>query len=455
MKHISILIICFLIFPLAHGQINSTAKVQIPLLHLSSNKFPIGWNGNNLKYSINNLQRSNQFDLNNYQKRLDILQKLDSLILEVSFEPLGLKEKPIKNEFHYDDNGLLTSYVELVKDTINNNWIHDSKEEWLYNSTGSTDEIHFYQWNVESSGYEVVSKDEFTYTEGYQLHLIENWQWDTLINNWMPVIKEEVELANLSQISYTYLWENESEEWKLYSKREYHYNADYDITLDESFLWNVESGIWDNLGKSNYFYNEAKQMDSIIHSFWEPNQAIWERSDKEDYIYNTLGDLVRQSFYEWNNYDDIWEVYHKNEFEYNNMYDSEKIIVPEIFDHNPIYFNHMLEELSSYEYYYGVWEYSGGIQFDYSEIEVNSISESKAIEIKLFPNPSSSNISIDWKSEYFWLTIEVFNTQGELVLTKDIDQDKIISVRHLNKGIYIYRLFHEQEFLGRGKLVIQ
>ena len=92
-----------------------------------------------------------------------------------------------------------------------------------------------------------------------------------------------------------------------------------------------------------------------------------------------------------------------------------------------------------------------------SDCGVVGIFESESdVDIDLYPNPSSDQITIDLKNNLADY-LEVYNTVGQLVLSSQIDPFEItnLDVTSLAEGMYSMRLFWNNELMGEEKLMIQ
>lgn len=74
---------------------------------------------------------------------------------------------------------------------------------------------------------------------------------------------------------------------------------------------------------------------------------------------------------------------------------------------------------------------------------VNSLSEVLPDNnIKLYPNPSSKNISLSNINSK--TSISIYNIQGELVFYEIIYQDKSINISNLSNGIYVVKVGNKE-----------
>ncbi len=74
-------------------------------------------------------------------------------------------------------------------------------------------------------------------------------------------------------------------------------------------------------------------------------------------------------------------------------------------------------------------------------------------KINLYPNPTTDYITIKLFSSKEAATIKLFNIQGEEVLQQVFSNNNQISIKHLNKGMYLYVVV-QNDFIYRGKLMI-
>ncbi|MEO9569975.1 MAG: S8 family serine peptidase [Polaribacter sp.] len=76
-----------------------------------------------------------------------------------------------------------------------------------------------------------------------------------------------------------------------------------------------------------------------------------------------------------------------------------------------------------------------------------SVNDNLFSEISVFPNPIEDSFTIDLKSIYFEnLSIKIFNILGEEVLEKENLNSKTIDISFLENGIYILKLFNDNQY---------
>ena len=101
------------------------------------------------------------------------------------------------------------------------------------------------------------------------------------------------------------------------------------------------------------------------------------------------------------------------------------------------------------------WESAGEMHFYYSEmlfmgIPVNSISN-----LSVFPNPAKNSVSFSWLAKYPILQLELYNARGNLMMKQCIENNTDISLDHLEKGLYLYKLTNNNKLIYSQKLMIE
>jgi hypothetical protein len=60
--------------------------------------------------------------------------------------------------------------------------------------------------------------------------------------------------------------------------------------------------------------------------------------------------------------------------------------------------------------------------------------------VSIFPNPANSEINIEGLNKNENNTIQIFDVQGKLVITKIITEKGTIDLSELNKGVYVIKI---------------
>jgi hypothetical protein len=71
---------------------------------------------------------------------------------------------------------------------------------------------------------------------------------------------------------------------------------------------------------------------------------------------------------------------------------------------------------------------------------VTGINDIKNSNIKIYPNPTNNIINIEGLNKNENITIQIFDVQGKLVITKTINEKGTIDLSELNKGVYVIKI---------------
>lgn len=102
--------------------------------------------------------------------------------------------------------------------------------------------------------------------------------------------------------------------------------------------------------------------------------------------------------------------------------------------------------------YYKKGTETEGTPFSFTNI--NSFSAQKSVQI--YPNPASDYLVITSEKNLFPLTLNLMDVHGRIVMKSIIDHSgETLSISHLPKGMYMYRLILNDELIQTGKFIIQ
>jgi hypothetical protein len=81
---------------------------------------------------------------------------------------------------------------------------------------------------------------------------------------------------------------------------------------------------------------------------------------------------------------------------------------------------------------------------DTAKLQLNvgptGINDIKISNIKIYPNPTNNIINIEGLNKNENNTIQIFDVQGKLVITKTINEKGTIDFSELNKGVYVIKI---------------
>ena len=71
---------------------------------------------------------------------------------------------------------------------------------------------------------------------------------------------------------------------------------------------------------------------------------------------------------------------------------------------------------------------------------ITGINDIKNSNIKIYPNPTNNIFNIEGLTKNENNTIQIFDVQGKLVITKTINEKGMIDLSELNKGVYVIKI---------------
>lgn len=323
-------------------------------------------------------------------------------------------------QWSYDANGNQTSKLIQLWSTATNAWRNAERKFWTYDSNNQkTEEVKQY-WNS-SSGWVNNVKYNWTYNAFRKANLYTEYAWNTSISSWVIHARKNTTYnsSNNPIEDLTELWNATSSLWENYGK----YTYSYDVTGKESEniwqRWNTTTMIWENDSKQNFDYNIQGQKIEEIISSWSNTTSQWVPTQKINWLYNANHNIIETETQLFSGV--VWEKYVKETFEYNT---SEHLIASETFS-------------GWYEvggYYVTRYRYE-----NICSLIPTSIEEFENTEVKLFPNPLTSEmLHIDLFKESL---IEIIDIQGKVVYRNVLNQgENQIQLSNLQPCIYVVKV---------------
>lgn len=374
----------------------------------------------------------------------NVLQKMDSLIIEEISEETGQLSHSVKDEFFFSNQGLLSSYIESEWMPVPGNWIKSYEDKYTYDDQGNCLNDIFSNWNAATSEWELNAKWEFTYTSQHQLASEMGYMWDPGSSEWIIDYKDEYSYLPNEMVSARSIWNPSLNEWEIMFKMKYLFNDAGNLIQSTSFFWDVITEQWLNLNQIDHYYTPEQKPETIISRFWDMENEEWLDSNKEAFLYGPGGDMLIHTYYEWDSFSGLWTETGKEENSYNQQYIFEDLLIPELFEHNEFYFNHMLTQLSAYGFSGLSYSFAGSMKFYYSEIILTGIVEPEKLIMAIFPNPVSETITISWPGNTSAATFEIIDCVGQRVYSEIIRKSTPIPISGFPDGMYICRVTDNQ-----------
>lgn len=400
--------------------------------------------------------------------------------------PAALKIKSLQS--HQQKNALaifqqMDSYVYQEYDAAGSQWINSEMDEFSYDAFGNNTMDIYSNWNEDTEEWETEGKQEFIYNNGVLTEQIfSEWDWD--MSTWFPYVKwtynydgtgnmilayyyyiDDPDWALAGKDERTYdpagnmltqinsFWDDSSSEWFYSDKLENAYNGSGNLLVSTSFSWDFISEDWVNDYKDEYIYNGLGQQTSEVSYSWSSGINQWVEDFKYDYIWDGNMNLVQVLEQEWNG--SQWVSYYKTELTYNNAYTGSELILPWYFSEEADLIMHMITGGIGYDYIGGSYVMEGNFIYNYSPVTITGISDPVVAQASIYPQPSNGQVTFTWETNNPTFNLGIYDMNGRLVMTKQVENNQSVAVDRLTPGLYFYRLTGNNQQMLSGKISIR
>ena len=366
-----------------------------------------------------------------------------------------------KTELTYDENGNATTSISYTWDQNTSQWIPNQKHESVYNSNNNVVSSFSYSWDQNTSLWVNTSKTTYVYNSGQQLILSTRYVWDFNNNTWVNFNKNEYsyDAAGNETLRYQYDWDATNNVWKNSTRTEHSYDTDGHMTEEIYSEWDPGCNIWAYSEKYGYIYNTNGKLIMETFSNWDNFVNQWIPNNKTQYTYDLDGNCILETDYNWNINTNQWVYQEKQIFTYDNSYTFDDLLIP-FFFMDESYINYYLQHmLTEYDILY--WDAANNQWLNqsinilyYSSHETNGLDDINDPGVRVYPNPATDYINFIMKSMPGTVLIELFDTQGRLVISKEASGDVRLWTGNLMSGLYLYRLSYNGK-MQQGKIIIK
>lgn len=385
----------------------------------------------------------------------------------------------------FDSRGNCIKSIIYIWDNISSQWVNYSKGNCTYNSKGYQTMHNRFDWDVNSKKWEgeyqinytynsndkimlrthfgydkstnkliINSKYNWTYDANDNLTLEIFYIWNKSTNKWDNNFKwEYINNANgLVEIFTNYTWDNKSNKWLAFSKSEYTYDTTGGI-IKISNKWDFKTSNWVKQGKGEYT-NDTNKKTTITY-LWDKVNKQWKYNNKRERNYDYNNNLISEIHSRRKN--NQWFNSSEYKYNYDYAYNYSALLMPAP---NFMYFHSFLEvknkpiNLIFYQFIDSTWTEVGKEIYYYSTTNVG-IPDNLKMGLSIFPNPAKDFITFDIDNISSSSTIEIFDIQGRKVLSQLIPKNKQISVKHLTKGLYLYKIRSNDNKFYTGKIIVE
>ena len=362
-----------------------------------------------------------------------------------------------KTEYNYNQNLLATEIVEKEWVASQNNWRSSSRVTMSYNNQGLPVEVLFYESNSQSA----ESKMEVYYDNAGKVDSILTYEASG--SAWIHYATQYYQYNTAGQPERidTWFYDEDEEEWMdvMYSLIEY--DASGRRTSTSTYLSDDEDEEEDWLySRTEYTYNGSGQLTEITYSAISFTTFQMEPASKTEYAYNNAGDHSMYTDYDWAG--GAWVPEYKEEYTYHSSLAFNEVSTP-YFIFALLYnmveatyvYNKMIVSAEGYEPVDGEFVLVDRTTFFISGDTSTGLPGVPQVEAMLYPNPATSYVGFLWTGSREQLTLELYQVTGARVMHHTVHSGVNVSIEHLNRGIYLYRLIDNGHVVHAGKLLKQ
>jgi hypothetical protein len=381
----------------------------------------------------------------------------------------------------------LDSVVYRNYDTGTTTWVNESKDEYIYNTQLKNTEWLEKSWNVTLNTWEDEGRIVLEYdTEGrisemmiYSANetggeLVEDTRLKIFYNsegvldsilhyyaetegNWEIEVRQIYYYNNAGQLTrmdMTSLEEDEGDEFLQVLRFDYTY--DNAGRMLKSSMYFIDEDFEMLFSETEYFFDGQGRRTASEFSMLNFMNFETDLVSRTEYEYNALNDVIEDIVSVWDDTTEEWDPDQRNVYSYRNINFSD-VIFPSyinLFGFNEAYdeYNKPLSEINSFEMQEGNWVPTDKTNFYYSDETYTSVPQNRLVQLMVYPNPASDHIFVKWDGTH-QLSMEVYQVTGAKAMEMLIYPGQEISISHLQKGIYIYKVLNNRQTLLSGKLI--
>ncbi len=357
----------------------------------------------------------------------------------------------------YNTNGLLT----LREKVFDSGFMHD-KTEYSYDDEERMVEEIQSDWDYATGSYVYGTKQTYSYDESDNRTSWLEYEWNQTTNEWEGsyIINYEYDTAG-NRIYRERLDIDSTNTFVLSWKNDYTYNSNNQLTYKISHQWENTDSIWIKSYQCNYEYDAYENTIYEDKLLWDSTANEWVFDYQENFEYDASGNTILQNHQGWDTTSSSLITEYQNDYTYDFETLYSEIVFPPEYEYwnisNLVYFdqyaNMMLQKNSS-EQKNNQLTTTEVFNFFYSQKITSGLVLSEQNELKVFPNPASSFIDVEIEDSLQPLTIELYNIQGQKMITKQLTDSKRLDVSGLYSGLYIYRLTQNNQ-IHSGKILIK
>lgn len=373
-----------------------------------------------------------------------------------------------RNEINYDANGKMTLYNASFYDTVSESWKFTNssfKYENAYNAQGKQTLYSYYKWDESLNQWKGQGNlIETVYDEMGNKTQVINKEWDETSHQWINSTKTESVFTGNNQLlqKTDYIWETSTNAWSNQNKTANIYNESNILTGTILSEWDTITASWKMISQQEVSYDTNRNIvqyqklheDTLTHQWYVDSKIVYtydennKETSKESYELNDTGVLVvvDKTTTEYDVYGNTILV---------STYETERGELIKLFEQQYIFDStgNKLTEESAIMYFDGI-PYIQKTNYYYSTHSTDTGFESITGGYVIYPNPFNNQLTIDLNDNFTQVSFELFNAQGQKVLSTGLLHSMTIDIEGLPNGVYFYKILVDNQ-LRKGKLLKQ
>lgn len=340
--------------------------------------------------------------------------KLDSVIFFT-----GEKIEYFYNDFGQNKGLIHSSFLDTKMEYTN-----DYLKEFSYNTKGLCASEILKLWNSISNDFVESTKNEFTYDDKMQPLSIKNFVWSSNSNKWE--FNKQTDFENTydghNRIIESILYEKVKDEPEpKISKYEYSYRPSG--RLKSAIFYNAEDSLIKPFEREYFIYEDSEgYMTKKIHSFYV--DGSWDTKSTLTYGYNKLDSTI--------------EVFIPTNYYLINLMLPTNIKYDYLIEHISHNF-HKDNERIPRKYYYSL-------------VKTDITTKQEFFKIDIYPNPATDFLNFKINSDSIFFNAELYNLAGDKLLDKQIKNNSKMSVQDYAKGVYLLRILDNDKIIQTKKI---
>jgi hypothetical protein len=321
--------------------------------------------------------------------------------------------------FTYDVNYNQTS--DLAQTWTGINWENLWQDIYTYDASNNQTSYLSQTW----SGSAWVNSEQYIYTydtkNNQTSDLSQNWDGSTWVNSYKDTYTYDVNNNMTNALDQD--WDGST--WVNYYNDTYTYDANNNLTNALDQYW--DGSTWVDSYKGTYTYDANNNRTNSLYQEWTGSE--WVKSGQYIYTYDASNNRTSGLYQTWNV--SAWVNYEQ----FNITYDADNFVKS---------YSYKYWNLTGTEVTYGDSLY----YYYHTFLGINDLL-SRSITLKIYPNPSSGQVTIETSAIPGNDQLSIVNLNGQEVITRQITEPKTqLDISGLQCGVYFVRL------TGEGKITI-